>query len=86
MKQQLSKCLQAAERAHAARPRRQPDPHPFDPTRLTAQEMDELNALLRPLPRKANGHPDISFLAEEDFDRAASLTYRGRGLVWEDVR
>ncbi|MGH2561333.1 MAG: hypothetical protein ACRDJH_19870 [Thermomicrobiales bacterium] len=81
----LTKRLNAAERAQADRPRREPDPHPFDPARMTGEEQGELNALFASLPLNANGWPDLSFLDNTEFVRAATLVYQGRELDWEAI-
>ena len=54
---------------------------PFDPARLTAEERAELEALKRRVTWRG-GRPDFSALADAEFDRLASLYYKGTGRAW----
>jgi hypothetical protein len=55
--------------------------HPFDPDRLSSDELDELATLLQSAGRTM----ELEDLANDQFDRLATLVFLGHGQEWAEI-
>jgi hypothetical protein len=74
----LGQRLRAVEARHRARRERVAAAPPFDPARLTAAELAELEPLKRRVAWR-NGRPDFAALSDDEFERLARLYFKGTG-------
>src|SRR4051794_9952393 len=63
-----------------------PEPGPrttFEPTRLTSDELAEVDALNRLIRPREGGGIDCSAMNDTQFDRFGELFFRGHGQSWD---